>query len=109
MNVNFVTIADSVVRPVERATLGPGDEKCIENSINKHSNHPSIKLIHKHPEHHNNISFKHLNPSEVRTIFGKLNTKKAMGCDDLTATRQLQRLVPSIKRTVSWTITTIDL
>ncbi len=44
-----------------------------------------IKLIHKHPEHRNKFSFKHLNPSEVGTILGKLNTKKATGCDGLTA------------------------
>ncbi len=84
MNANFVTMADSIGRPVERATLDLGDEQFIENSINKQSNHPSIKLIHKHPVHHN-FSFKHLNPSEVGTILGKLNTKKATGCDGFTA------------------------
>ncbi len=85
MNANFVTMTHSIGRPVERATLDLGDEKFIENSIKKHSNHPSIKLIHKHPEYHNNFSFKHLNPSEVGTILCKPNTKKAMDCDGLTA------------------------
>ncbi len=36
--------------------------------IVKHSNHPSIRLIHKYPEHHYNFSFKHLNPSEPFSI-----------------------------------------
>ncbi len=81
----FVTVTDSIGRPVERATLDLDDKKFIENSINKHSNHPSIKLIHKHPEHLYNFSFKHLNLSEVGTILSKLNTKKATGCDGLQA------------------------
>ncbi len=134
-----MTVADSIGRPMERATLDLDNEKFIENSINKHSNHPSIKLIHKHPEHHNNFSFKHLNPSEVGTILSKLNTKKARDCDGLKVKLikiaalklyqppclelsimhltslnvppklKLLRLVPSINRTVSWTRTTIDL
>ncbi len=120
------------------ATLDLDDEKYIENSINIHSNHPSINLIHKHSEHHTNFSFKHLNPSEVGTIHGKLNTKKAMVVMTLRPNSsklqlllyqspylelsimyltslnfppklKLLRLVPSIKRTVSWTKTTIDL
>ncbi len=41
MNVNFVTVADFIGRPEERATLYLDEEKFIENSINKDSNHPS--------------------------------------------------------------------
>ncbi len=33
MNANFVTMADTIGRPVERSTLDLGDEKFIENSI----------------------------------------------------------------------------
>ncbi len=33
MNANFVTMADSIGRPVERATLDLGDEKFIENIV----------------------------------------------------------------------------
>ncbi len=92
-------MADSIGRPVERAALDLGDEKCIENSINKHSNHP-IKLIHKHPEHHNNFSCKHLNPSEVGTILVKLNIKKATGCDGLTS-KLIKIAAPAISAPLS--------
>ncbi len=102
------------------------DSKEIANSINKHSNHPSIKPIHKHPEHHINLSFKQLNPSEVGTILGKLNTKTATGCDGLTnplsgiinhvfdlskfpTHAKAAEVDPIHKRIVSWTRTTIDL
>ncbi len=100
MNANFVTMADSIGRCVERATLDLGDKKFIENSINKHSNHPGIKLIHKHPEHHNNVSFKHLNPSEVGTILSKLNTKTETGCNGLTA-KVIKIAAPAISAPLS--------
>ncbi len=100
MNANFVTVADSIGRPVERVILDLDDETFIESNFNKHSNHPSIKLIHKHPEHHNNVCFKHLNSSEVGTILGKLNTKTARGCDDLRA-KLIKIAAPAISAPLS--------
>ncbi len=100
MNANFVTVVESIGKPVERAILDLDDAKLIENSINKQSNYPSIKLIHKHPVHHNNLSFKHLNPSVDRTILSKLNNKKAMGCDGLTA-KLIKIAAPAISAPLS--------
>ncbi len=83
MNNNFVNVGESIGRPVDRTTLQMKKEVFIKKSIDKHSHHPSVKLINEHPEQIFKFKFKHVSPKEVETILSKLNTKKATGCDGL--------------------------
>ena len=72
----------------------------IDHSVNNHSDHPSIKLIKEHPEHHNNFSFKHVHPSKIETNLSKLNTKKATGYDGL-APKLIKAAAPAISTPLS--------
>ncbi len=80
---NFVNVAESIDRPVDRTTLQMNDVDFIKKSIDKHSHHPSVKLINEQPENQCKFEFKYVSHKEVETILSKLNTKKATGCDGL--------------------------
>ncbi len=65
INNNFVIVAESIGRPVDRTTLQMNQEDLIKNSIDKHSHHPSVKLINDHREHQYKFAFKHVSSKEV--------------------------------------------
>ncbi len=48
------------------------DEDLTQNSIDKHSHHPSVKFINEHPEHQFNFQFKHVSHKEVEIILSTL-------------------------------------
>jgi len=85
MNKNFVAVADSIGRPVDRQLLQLDDECFVNTSVERHKDHPSINLIQNHPEHHCDFEFRQVSPMKVETILGKLNTKKATGYDKIPA------------------------
>ncbi len=62
MNNNFVNVAESIGRPVDRTTLHMNEEDFINKNIDKHSHHSSVKLINEHPEHQCKFEFKHVSP-----------------------------------------------
>ncbi len=76
MTNNFVNVAESIGRPVDRTTLQMNEEDFIKKIIYKHFHHPSVQLINEHPEHQCTFDFNHVNPKEVENILIKLNTKK---------------------------------
>ncbi len=102
MNNNFVNVAESIGRPVDRTTLQMNEEDFIKKSIDKHSHHPSVKLINEHPEHQFKFEFKHVSPKEVESLLSKLNTKRATGCDGLPP-----KLIESVASAISAPLSSI--